>query len=28
MFGGNKGKGVTQSTNAYMLMYRLCKKDN
>ena len=23
MFGGNKGKGVAQTTNAYMLMYRL-----
>ena len=23
IFGGNKGKGVAQTTNAYMLMYRL-----
>jgi Ubiquitin carboxyl-terminal hydrolase len=28
MFGGNKGKGVAQTTNAYMLMYRLCKSLN
>lgn len=27
MFGGNKGKSVQQTTNAYMLMYRLCQNN-